>query len=104
MENNENLPQFDKLSTGALRRYQAFFNIRGENENDVIKDKEVLLNKIKDHFNDLVIDESNVIETFIKIEKDQTNEKNNTIRKSIRLHEKSIAKFLDSLTQKEKEK
>lgn len=57
-----------------------------------------------EHFNKLVIDEDNVIETFMKIEKDQTNEKNNTIRKSIRLQEKSIAKFLDSLRQKDKEK
>lgn len=97
------LPNFSKLSNGALRRYQAYFNIRGPNDS-LIKDREQLLSVIMEHFNKLVIDEDNVIETFMKIEKDQTNEKNNTIRKSIRLQEKSIAKFLDSLRQKDKEK
>ena len=43
------------------------------------------------------IDEKNVIETFISIEKDQTNEKNNTIRKSLRQLEKNVVKFLESL-------
>ena len=32
----------------------------------------------------------------MRIEKDQTNEKNNSIRKSLRFQEKNIAKFLDS--------
>ncbi len=52
---------------------------------------------IKNHFNLLVIDEKRVIETFVSIEKDQTNEKNNTIRKSLRQLEKNLVKFLDSL-------
>ncbi len=38
-----------------------------------------------------------MIETFISIEKDQTNEKNNTIRKSLRQLEKNVVKFLESL-------
>ena len=33
------------------------------------------------------------IENFMRIEKDQKNEKNNSLRKSIRFQEKSIAKF-----------
>ena len=52
---------------------------------------------IKNHFDLLVIDEKRVIETFVSIEKDQTNEKNNTIRKSLRQLEKNLVKFLDSL-------
>ena len=47
------------------------------------------------------IDEEKVIETFMSIEKDQTNEKNNNIRKSIRQQEKNIVKFLDSLSSKQ---
>ena len=46
------------------------------------------------------IDEKKVIETFMSIEKDQTNEKNNTIRKSLRQLEKNVVKFLDSLRSK----
>ncbi len=44
----------------------------------------------------MVIDEKKVIETFMSIEKDQTNEKNNTIRKSLRQLEKNVVKFLDT--------
>ena len=32
----------------------------------------------------------------MRIEKEQTNEKNNSMRKSIRYQEKAIAKFLDN--------
>ena len=100
MEKENNTPHFEELSDGALRRYQAFFNIRGENES-FVKSREELIKLISNHFNSMKIDEKKVIETFMSIEKDQTNEKNNTIRKSIRLQEKSIAKFLDSLRAKE---
>jgi hypothetical protein len=48
----------------------------------------------------LEVDNEKVIENFMRIEKDQTNEKNNSIRKSLRFQEKNIAKFLDSFTQK----
>ena len=100
MEKNINVPHFEELSDGALRRYQAFFNIRGDNES-FVKSREELIKLIKKHFNTMKIDEEKVIQTFMKIEKDQTNEKNNTIRKSIRLQEKNIAKFLDSLRAKQ---
>ena len=100
MEKENNLPHFEKLSDGALRRYQAYFNIRGENES-FVKSRDELIKLIKNHFNSIKIDEKRVIETFMSIEKDQTNEKNNTIRKSIRLQEKNIAKFLDSLRAKQ---
>lgn len=94
-------PDFSLLSNGTLRRYQAFFNIRGEN-NTVSKSKEEVVNLLKDHFNKLEVDNDKVIENFMRIEKDQTNEKNNSIRKSIRFQEKNIAKFLDSFTNTKK--
>ena len=96
-KNNE--PQFEILSEGTLRRYQAFFNLRTEN-GGIAKPKEELLNLVKDHFNKLEVDNEKVIENFMRIEKDQTNEKNNSIRKSIRFQEKSIAKFLDNFNVK----
>ena len=99
MEKENNDPHFEELSNGALRRYQEYFNLRGEN-NDLIKDREELIEAVKNHFNSMVIDEKKVIETFMSIEKDQTNEKNNNIRKSIRQQEKSIVKFLDSFRAK----
>jgi hypothetical protein len=99
MEKENNDPHFEELSNGALRRYQEYFNIRGEN-NDLIKDREELIEAVKNHFNSMVIDEKKVIETFMSIEKDQTNEKNNSLRKSIRFQEKSIAKFLDNFNVK----
>ena len=82
MEKEDNVPHFEELSNGALRRYQEYFNLRGEN-NSLIKSREELIKTIKNHFNSMVIDEKKVIETFMSIEKDQTNEKNNTIRKSL---------------------
>ena len=45
----------------------------------------------------MIIDEKNVIEAFMSIEKDQINEKNNPIRKSLRQLEKNVVKFLDTL-------
>ena len=100
MEKENNDPHFEELSNGALRRYQEYFNIRGEN-NDLIKDREELIEAGKNHFNSMVIDEKKVIETFMSIEKDQTNEKNNTIRKSLRQLEKNVIKFLDTLRSKQ---
>ena len=96
MEDENNVPHFEELSNGALRRYQAYFNLRGENDS-LIKSREELIEIVKNHFNSMVIDEKKVIETFMSIEKDQTNEKNNTIRKSLRQLEKNVVKFLDSL-------
>ena len=96
MEKENNVPHFEELSNGALRRYQEYYNIRGEN-NSLIKSREELIEAIKNHFNSMVIDEKKVMETFMAIEKDQTNEKNNTIRKSLRQLEKNVIKFLDSL-------
>ena len=100
MENDANLPPFEEISNGALRRYQAYFNLRGEN-GSLIKSRDELLKVVKNHFNSMAIDEEKVIQTFMSIEKDQTNEKNNNIRKSIRQQEKNIVKFLDSLSSKQ---
>ena len=97
MEKEDIVPHFEELSNGALRRYQEYFNLRGKN-NSVIKSREELIEVVKNHFNSMVIDEKKVIETFMSIEKDQTNEKNNTIRKSLRQLEKNVVKFLDSLS------
>ena len=87
-------PHFELLSEGTLRRYQAFFNLRTEG-GGIAKDKKDLLDLVKDHFNHMEVDNEKVIGNFMRIEKDQTNEKNNSIRKSLRFQEKNIAKFLD---------
>ena len=99
MEKENNVPHFEDLSNGALRRYQAYFNLRGENDS-LIKSREELIQVVKNHFISMEIDEKKVIETFMSIEKDQSNEKNNTIRKSLRQLEKNVVKFLDSLRSK----
>ena len=96
MENQDLTPHFEDLPDGALRRYQEYFSLRGEN-GSYIKSREELIETIKKHFNEMEIDEKNVIETFISIEKDTTNEKNQIIRKSMRQLEKNVVKFLDSL-------
>lgn len=90
---NTTTPKFENLSYGTLRRYQAFFNISDE---EVKKDKTALINAVKNHFVNMDINTENVIETFISIEKDLNNEKNNSLRKSIRFQEKSMARFLDN--------
>ena len=93
--NKNNIPKFEILTDGTLRRYQAFFNLRGEN-NNICKKRTDLLKLIKNHFNNLEIDNDKVIEKFMRIEKEQKNKKNNSMRKSIRYQEKAIAKFLDN--------
>ena len=97
--NNDFYPDFENLSEGTLRRYQAYFNLRTEN-GGIAKTKNELINLVKDHFNKFEVDNDIVIENFIRIEKDQTNEKNNSIRKSLRIQEKGIAKFLDNFNAK----
>lgn len=92
---NSNMPKFEDLAYGTLRRYQAFFNIRNE-KGETAKDKNELLEMIKNHFGNMEVESEKVIENFTKIEKDQNNEKNNSLRKSIRFQEKNMAKFLDN--------
>jgi hypothetical protein len=99
MSNNDKainqIPKFDKLSYGTLRRYQAFFNIKDEkkslNKNDIVK-------LVKNHFVNLELDSDRVLESFMKIEKDQNSDKNNALRKSTRFQEKNMTKFLDNFT------
>ena len=90
-----NFPKFENLSYGTLRRYQAFFNFR-DNKGDICKDKDQMLNIIKYHFCKMELENEKVIENFLRIEKDQNNEINNSLRKSIRFQEKNMAKFLDN--------
>ncbi len=92
---NNLVPKFEKLSYGTLRRYQAFFDIKDEKKslekNDVVK-------LVKNHFANFEIDADRVLESFMKIEKDQTSDKNNALRKSTRFQEKNMTKFLDNFT------
>ena len=98
-EENNITPHFEILSEGTLRRYQGFFNLRTK-DGGIAKDKNDLITLIKEHFNKFEVDNEKVIGNFMRIEKDQTNEKNNSIRKSLRFQEKNIAKFLESLKAK----
>ena len=95
INNPSNCPKFENISYGTLRRYQAFFNLRND-EGLVGKDKNEVLKMIKTHFMNMELDSDKVIENFMKVEKDQNNEKNNSLRKSIRFQEKNMAKFLDN--------
>jgi hypothetical protein len=98
-ESNVTIPDFSKLSYGTLRRYQAFFALRDE-KGGIVHDKHELLNLVKNHFDKFELDSDKVIENFMKIEKDQNNEKNNSLRKSIRFQEKNMARFLDNFSNK----
>ena len=93
--NNVNLPSFESLSYGTLRRYQTFYDIRDEKGN-YGKEKRKLVEIVKGHFENMDVENDKIIENFMKIEKDQNNEKNNSLRKSIRFLEKNMAKFLDN--------
>ena len=92
---NPYYPKLDNVSYGTLRRYQAFFNLKNQDGN-VGRDKNEVLKIIKNHFLNMELESDKVVENFIKIEKDQNNEKNNSLRKSIRFQEKNMAKFLDN--------
>jgi hypothetical protein len=95
--NNNNskiaISKFDDLSYGTLRRYQAFFDIKDETKT---QDKKLIADLLKGHFNKLEIDTDRVLESFMKIEKDQNSDKNNSLRKSSRFQEKNMNKFLDN--------
>ena len=68
MEKQNNIPQFEELSDGALRRYQAYFNLRGKNDS-LIKSREELIEMIKNHFNLLVIDEKRSLKHLCLLKK-----------------------------------
>jgi len=92
---NDQIPNFEKLSFGTLRRYQEFFNLQDEKKS---KEKNEIIELVKNHFINFEIDYDRVLESFMKIEKDQNTEKNNALRKSTRFQEKNMTKFLDSFT------
>jgi len=94
-QNKSNNPNFESLSYGTLRRYQTHFELR-DDEGGFGKEKAELVYIVKKHFENLEVDNEKIIENFLKIEKDQNNEKNNNLRKSIRFLEKNMAKFLDN--------
>ena len=48
------------------------------------------------------IDPENVLENFMRIEKDQQPDKNNTSRKSVRCQEKNLTKIIDSFATNQK--
>jgi hypothetical protein len=94
-QNESNSPNFVTLSYGTLRRYQTYFDLKDE-KGSLGKEKAELAHIVKKHFDNLEVDNEKIIENFIRIEKDQNNEKNNSLRKSIRFLEKNMAKFLDN--------
>ncbi len=94
-QNQSNHPNIESLSYGTLRRYQTHFELRDE-KGGLGKEKVDLVQMVKKHFENLEVDNEKIIENFLKIEKDHNNEKNNSLRKSIRFLEKNMAKFLDN--------
>ena len=57
--NNDLFPNFENLSEGTLRRYQAYFNLRTEN-GGIAKPKNELINLVKDHFNKFEVDNETI--------------------------------------------
>ncbi len=85
-------PNFEILSYGTLRRYQAYYNLR----DNLTRDKTEMAKIVSNHFNTLEINPETVLENFIKIEKDQQPDKNsNNGRKSVRCQEKNMTKIID---------
>lgn len=74
------------LSYGTLVRYKNFFEIK-QNEEDLYK-KEVLARLVSDHFNELELNDHEVLENFLKIDKDTNLINNQNTRKSARNQEK----------------
>jgi len=74
----------NKLSMGALRRYQSWYHVDIPN---TVRDKPGVLSYIQKHFDGLDIDPENVITNFLKIKKD-TKPDEHLIRKSARNKEK----------------
>lgn len=95
MSNEKGLltPNFGKMSYGTLRRYQSFFNIKDE---PFLRNKQNLAELVKNHFMNYTVETERVLDSFMKIEKDQNSEKNNVLRKSTRFQEKNMSRFLDN--------
>ena len=105
MKNNENkndnnlinLNDFEELNFGTLVRYKTFFNI--PQDVNKLKDKSNLACLVNDHFNNLEIDDDEIISRFLKIEKENVALNNSSLRKSIRNIDR-----LDKLSFKQKNK
>jgi len=93
------LPDFSKVSYGTLRRYQSFYNIRLDN-NITSRNHSELVKIVNSHFASMEYNPESVLEKFLKIDKDQVQDLNSNIRKSMRyqekLEKKQINKILDN--------
>mmetsp|Transcript_15204 Transcript_15204/g.16911 ORF Transcript_15204/g.16911 Transcript_15204/m.16911 type:complete len:99 (+) Transcript_15204:576-872(+) len=78
---------FSKISSGSMKRYQAFFRIASEPTADPT------VESIKTHFEkEFNPDPNQIIEKFLKIKKDDKQEEHQPIRKSARNKEKQERK------------
>lgn len=85
MNQERDLANFDKLSIGALYRYQAYFGIEFDGPKD-------LPEKVESHFyDDLKIDEKVLLSNFLGLSKDSLTE-DTSKRKSNRVKEKNNKK------------
>lgn len=75
---------FSKLSWGTLRKYQYFFKIKSDKEDEDITDKETLIAAIEAHFTGMEIDYNKLIFKFLKIKKDEKNDTLYNLRKNLR--------------------
>ncbi len=74
----------NKLSMGALRRYQAWYRVEIPN---TVRDKAGVLECIQKHFDNMQVDPEAVVTNFLKIKKDAKPE-DHFLRKSARHKEK----------------
>jgi len=71
-----------KLSWGTLRKYQYYFKIEGRD----ITTKKALIPLLEKHFAELKVDQTKVINTFLKIKRDDKNDQNYNLRKTRYAH------------------
>lgn len=83
---NLDIEDISNLSLSVLVRYKALFNL--SQEPNKLKDKEDLTNLVFNHLNTFEIDEEEVIQQFLQVEKDSSILNNSNMRKSTRHQDK----------------
>ena len=70
---------FNRMSLGSLRRFQARFKLP-----DDLKTREELVKACSEHFVEMNVDFNKVISKFLKIKKDERQDDSHYLRKSAR--------------------
>ena len=71
---NQTRVDFSKLSWGTLRKYQYYFRVKTDDEQRQKPDKQVVIDAVQEHFEEMRVDPTKLVAKFLRIKKDEKND------------------------------